>query len=62
MMFLKLDFFLILKKGTHIYDLYYCKNNILKKEKPYIHFLVWGDCLNLCLKFSDNPYLIPIQL
>jgi hypothetical protein len=42
MTFLKLEF-LNLKKGPHIYDLYYHKIKYhIKKEKPYVHFLVWG--------------------
>jgi hypothetical protein len=37
MFFLKIN----LKYGTHIYDVYYHKN--IKKEKPYVHFFIWGD-------------------
>jgi hypothetical protein len=41
MMFLKLEFIYLLKKGPHIYDLYYHKiKYYIKKEKPYVHFLV----------------------
>jgi hypothetical protein len=38
MMFFKLEF-LIFKKGTHIYDLYYHRNNILKKKSHM--FIFW---------------------
>jgi hypothetical protein len=43
MMFFKLDFFLILKKGTCIYDIYYRRNNILKKKNHMFIFWFKGD-------------------
>jgi uncharacterized Zn finger protein len=36
MIFFKLEILIFLKKGTHIYDLYYHINNILKKNHMFI--------------------------
>jgi hypothetical protein len=43
MMFFKFDFFFNLKKGTHIYDQYYHRDNLLKKKNHMFIFWFKGD-------------------